>query len=204
MNNKMKAFCIILTVCLLVSACGKGGDETSSDTNNGASSTQKEMISEKKDMLDTSDDMQIEQPSMEEQNFDATKEAATEDLPKETSSDVLEISEKMFLTQINDIYYNFDTYKDKTIIVEGMYTLLYSWDGSERIPGVYRRGPGCCGNDGWGGFFLKYDGELPEENDWVRVTGIPELEVGESFINLYLNVISMEVKEERGAEFVMQ
>ena len=29
------------------------------------------------------------------------------------------------------MYCNFDRYKDKTIIVEGMYAQFYSWDGSE-------------------------------------------------------------------------
>ncbi len=122
----------------------------------------------------------------------------------EDSSQVLEIGEKMFLSQINDIYFNFDDYKDKTIVVEGMYSLLTSWDGGETCPSVYRRGPGCCGNDGWGGFLLRYDGELPQENDWIRVVGTPKLEQDGFFSNLYLEVSSIELKTERGAEFVLQ
>lgn len=58
---------------------------------------------------------------------------------------VLEIGEKMFLTQINDMYFNFDDYRDRTIAVEGMYAPFYSRDGSKTAPVVYRRGPGCCG-----------------------------------------------------------
>lgn len=173
---------MVLAVCLPLSACGNERQEIRTDENRDTISAQE----------------------TKEQNVDVVEESVTNDLSKDTNSDVLEIREKMFLTQINDIYYNFDAYQDKTIIVEGMYTLLYAWDGSKRIPGVYRKGPGCCGNDGWGGFFLKYDGVLPQENDWIRVSGVPELEEGESFITLYLNVTSMEVKEERGAEFVMQ
>lgn len=118
--------------------------------------------------------------------------------------EVLEIPERMFLTQIEDIRLNFDEYEGKTIIVEGMYTHLYSWDGKNTAPVVYRRGPGCCGNDAWGGFLLKYDGEYPEENAWIRVTGTPELIKEGFFHNLYLNVTSIEVKEERGLEFVTQ
>lgn len=117
---------------------------------------------------------------------------------------MLEIGEKMFLTQISDMYCNFDRYKDKTIIVEGMYAQFYSWDGSETAPVVYRNGPGCCGNDGWGGFLLKYDGEFPNENDWIRVTGHPELVTEGYYTNLYINVASLEVKAERGTEFVTQ
>ena len=83
-------------------------------------------------------------------------------------ADILEIGEKMFLTQIDDIYFYFDDYKDKTIIVEGMYSLFYSAEGVKDTPVVFRYGPGCCGNDGWGGFLLNYDGAYPEENEWIR------------------------------------
>ena len=126
--------------------------------------------------------------------------------PPETSADgnTLIISEKMFLTQINDIFYNFDLYKDKTIVVEGMYMLFFNQDGVQDTPAVYRRGPGCCGNDGWGGFLLKYDGDYPEDNAWIKVTGTPELVNNEYFPDLYLNVSSIEVLEERGEEFVSQ
>ena len=55
-------------------------------------------------------------------------------LPSDTQvnrEDVLVISEKMFLTQIIDINFNFDNYKNKTIVVEGMFKMFsketYSW-----------------------------------------------------------------------------
>ena len=53
---------------------------------------------------------------------EAIESAATEAAVPviDTDSDTLEIGEKMFLTQINDIYNNFDLYKDKTVIVEGI------------------------------------------------------------------------------------
>ncbi len=122
----------------------------------------------------------------------------------QADSGVLEISEKMFLTQITDIYLNFDEYRDLTIVVEGMYTLFMNQEGVADTPVVYRRGPGCCGNDGWGGFLLHYDGEYPEDNAWIRVTGTPELVEREYWSDLYLNVTEMEVLETRGEEFVMQ
>ena len=135
---------------------------------------------------------------------DSPNTPVTDTTGESAEGDVLEIGEKMFLTQISDMYCNFDHYKDKTIIVEGMYAQFYSWDGSETAPVVYRNGPGCCGNDGWGGFLLKYDGEFPNENDWIRVTGHPELVTEGYYTNLYLNVASLEVKAERGTEFVTQ
>lgn len=123
----------------------------------------------------------------------------------DTDSDTLEISEKMFLTQINDIYNNFDLYKDKTVIVEGIYAEFISGDETETAPVVFRYGPGCCGNDGWGGFLLHYDGEFPAEDSWIRVTGTPELVTSEAgFTDLYLNVNSLVVKEERGEEYMLQ
>ena len=131
--------------------------------------------------------------------------ASTPAPQRETEDEnVLEIGEKMFLTQINDMYFNFDDYRDRTIAVEGMYAPFYSRDGSKTAPVVYRRGPGCCGNDGWGGFLLKYDGEYPNENDWIRVTGTPELIEEGDYLNLYLHVTSLEVKTERGSEFVIK
>lgn len=119
--------------------------------------------------------------------------------------EVVEITEKMFLTQINDIYYNFNNYENKTVVLEGMYSVFTSTDGTATSPVVYRNGPGCSGNDGWGGFLLRYDGEFPDENDWIRVTGTPVLETNEKgYKNIYLIVSSLEVKDERGAELVLQ
>lgn len=120
-------------------------------------------------------------------------------------SDVIEIKERVFIAQINDIYSNFADYEGKTIIVEGMYSEFQVSEDSPKMPVVYRKGPGCCGNDGWGGFFLRYDGQLPKENDWIRVQGKPLIEEGEDgYYNLFLQVDSLEVKKERGAETVKQ
>ncbi len=118
---------------------------------------------------------------------------------------ILEITEKMFITQINDIYYNFDDYKDRTVAVEGMYAVFYAWDENLASPAVFRYGPGCCENDGWGGFMLDYDGELPEEDDWIRVVGVPKLVTAyDGYIDLYLDVDSIEILDVRGEEYVLQ
>ena len=85
-----------------------------------------------------------------------------------------------------------------------MYGLLFNPEGIQNVPAVYRRGPGCCGNDGWGGFLLYYDGTLPDENAWIRVTGTPEIVENGSFQDLYLNVSELQVLETRGEEFVTQ
>lgn len=122
------------------------------------------------------------------------------DIPE---GDILEIKDKMFLTQINDIYFNYERYKDKTIIVEGMFTYLESYFDNSKFPAVYRRGPGCCGNDGWGGFILDWKGTYPELEAWIKVVGKPVIKEYKGYQDLYLEVVSLDVKQERGLEFVV-
>ncbi len=118
---------------------------------------------------------------------------------------IVEIREKMFIAQIEDIYYNIEDFKDKYIKVEGMYSVIEPEEGDmEKVHFVYRNAPGCCGNDGWAGFVLNYDGEYPNANDWIQVIGTPEIVKNGTYEDLYLNVISIEVMDERGAEFVNQ
>lgn len=151
----------------------------------------------------------------EPQNEDAKEDvmplthlSSTEDLKEmenSKNSDVITINEKVFITQINDIYYNFEDYENKTIVVEGIFSIFESYVSDATAPVVYRNGPGCCNNDGWAGFLLKYDGKLPKENDWIRVKGTPFLDhTEEGYTNLYLTVTSLEVLEKRGAETVAQ
>ena len=122
-----------------------------------------------------------------------------------TKDDVINIREKVFLAQINDIYSNFEDYKDKTIIVEGMFSHFKDNGTGDKVPVVYRKGPGCCGNDGWGGFLLRGLKSEPKENDWVKVTGKPILEKSkDGYYSLYLKVANLEVKKKRGAENVTQ
>lgn len=226
MRNKRKDILLVLLIGILLSACGDGGEKTGFDaapeeSNVGPGSPQvKADMTEairRQDEPSSGVAEETPAPAPKSDSFSVAEEtpapvpkgdsssAPVTEPPSETGEgDNLEIGEKMFLTQINDMYYNFDDYKDKTIIVEGMYARFYTWDGSGTTPVVYRNGPGCCGNDGWGGFLLKYDGEYPNENDWIRVTGTPELVEDGSYLNLYLNVTSLEIKTERGAEFVEQ
>lgn len=117
--------------------------------------------------------------------------------------EVLEITEKLYIAQINDIFYNFEDYEDKIIVVEGMFSIFKSLDGKSEVPVVFRYGPGCCNNDGWGGFLLNYDQEFPKENDWIKVIGTPYIVENGAYKDLYLNVISIEVLETRGLEKVV-
>ena len=119
--------------------------------------------------------------------------------------DIFEIREKMFIAQIEDIYYNIEDFDGKYIKVEGMYSVVEpEGEITESVHFVYRNAPGCCGYDGWAGFLLNFDGVFPNQNDWIQVIGTPEIVKNGMFEDLYLNVISIEVKDERGAEYVNQ
>lgn len=187
----MKKFCITLVLCLLVSGCGNPVGRRGFDA--------------KPPGMDDARTTYSDSRASASEEDDADEEEVPEPYNPDPDSDILEISEKMFLTQINDIYFNFDEYKDKIIIVEGMYASFTTRDGTVKVPVIYRYGPGCCDNDGWGGFLLKYAGQLPQEKDWIRVTGTPELtRTPEGYTNLVLNVISIERKTQHGKEQVMQ
>lgn len=114
------------------------------------------------------------------------------------------IPEKMFITTINAMYVDFKEYKDKVIEVEGMFAFFYNGKGAKEIPAVYRLGPGCCSNDGWGGFPLYYNGPMPPEGVWVRVKGVPEMVKQGKMNNIYLHVISLDILEQAGASYVKQ
>lgn len=211
MRKIWKMMVLTLIICILLSACGNGGGKTGFNVAPPDSNSKEPSLRVESTLPEssTSEEPSSSAPLPETPSPSTPDKASSSPTPmdvgsEEAEGDVLEIGEKMFLSQINDMYFNFDNYKDKTIVVEGMYALFYSWDGSKTSPVVYRNGPGCCGNDGWGGFLLKYDGEYPNENDWIRVTGTPELVEDGYYLNLYLNVTSLEVKTERGAEFVTQ
>jgi uncharacterized membrane protein YcgQ (UPF0703/DUF1980 family) len=122
------------------------------------------------------------------------------------ASGVIEIKEKMFIAQTNDIYVNANDYLGKTIRYEGVFN---QEDGS--VAGqpvtysmVIRYGPGCCGNDGNVGFEVDWDKPYPEVNDWVEAEGVLEQYDEEGTMYLRLKLSSLNVLPERGEETVQQ
>ena len=113
---------------------------------------------------------------------------------------VIEIREKMFIAQYNDILLNLDQYMDSVVKYEGIFGDLSGDDTPYYF--VYRNSPGCCGADGIVGFEVIWDQPYPEENSWVEVVGTLERyeEWGSTYLRLRL--ASLNVKTERGAEFV--
>jgi zinc transport system permease protein len=123
------------------------------------------------------------------------------------AEDIVEIREKMFVEQTNDVYLNPDEYIGRTIRLEGMFGIVESEEGEPPCYYVYRFGPGCCGYDANAGFEVTWgDGgkSYPNENDWTEATGVLESYEydGEQYLRLALS--SLTVKSQRGKERVEQ
>ena len=119
----------------------------------------------------------------------------------------LEVREKMFLTQITELSVNSQDYLGKTIALEGMFTTIGDVATGPVYRLVYRGSPGCCGNDGITGLEVVWDDPAtayPAENDWVRAVGVLEEYTEDGVPYLQLRLISLDVKTERGLEFVTQ
>ena len=114
----------------------------------------------------------------------------------------VDITERLYVSWINEVYTSTDDYLGKTVRLEGMF--LSEEIGENTYRYVYRTGPGCCGNDGsmCGFEFTSADGEYPEENAWIEVVGT--LDRYEENGNYYLTLSDsrVTVKTERGLEVV--
>jgi uncharacterized membrane protein YcgQ (UPF0703/DUF1980 family) len=129
---------------------------------------------------------------------------------KAPQNKVIEIKEKMFIAQTNDIYLNTEDYLGKTIKLEGLFK-QEEYDGRDApYCFVLRYGPGCCGNDGNAGFEVAWDGgytlkpSYPKVDDWVEATGELKYYDEDGYPYLYLALSSLKVLNKRGAEFVSQ
>jgi uncharacterized membrane protein YcgQ (UPF0703/DUF1980 family) len=121
-----------------------------------------------------------------------------------TVNNLIEIKEKMFLAQVNDVYLNVNDYLGKAIKLEG----LFKQEGPYCF--VLRYGPGCCGNDGNVGFEVAWaDGKktpYPKPDSWVEATGVLKsyTEAGNDFLYYYLDLSSLNVVDKQGSEYVLQ
>ncbi|MDR2932018.1 MAG: hypothetical protein LBV27_02820 [Oscillospiraceae bacterium] len=118
------------------------------------------------------------------------------------SGDVVSINERLFIAQTNDIYINAGDYMGKTIQYEGIFKTDYWADMGRTFYYVIRYGPGCCGYDGEAGFEVAWEGDWPKEDDWCEAVGILEEYEENGWPFLRLNLTSLTVLEERGAEYV--
>jgi len=135
---------------------------------------------------------------------------------------VIEIKEKMFIAQTNDVYLNPDEYLGRTIKLEGLFKREQSVYGDYCF--VLRYGPGCCGNDGNAGFEVAWEtpdgphsggaapsaqdahppARYPAVDDWVEAAGVLKKYEEDGIQYLYLALSSLKVQDKRGAEFVTQ
>ena len=123
---------------------------------------------------------------------------------KKSVDDVVEIKEKMFIAQTNEIYINTKDYIGKTIIYEGIFHEAASGDGGGRkYRYVIRYGPGCCPGDvSAAGFEVVWDKGYPKHNDWVKAAGVLEQYDDNGIPALRLALKSLTVLTVRGKERV--
>jgi uncharacterized membrane protein YcgQ (UPF0703/DUF1980 family) len=120
---------------------------------------------------------------------------------------LLEIKEKLFIAQTNDIYLNPEEYMGRRIKLEGLFKTDYYTGNDEPYCFVLRYGPGCCGYDGTAGFEVKWPDGLvagrPDEDDWVEAVGVLDSYDEDGYPYIYLSLTSLTVMNERGAETVL-
>ena len=114
----------------------------------------------------------------------------------------VEIGERMFMTQIDDIYINIDDYLGKIIKYEGIFGMHEDPSTGKTYRYVFRYAPGCCGNDAMSGFEVGWDGNYPSVNDWVEAVGKLGLYEEDGEKHLRINLSSLAVLPNRGAEIV--
>ena len=120
---------------------------------------------------------------------------------------IVEIRDRLFISQVNDVYLNSSDYFGKKIKLEGIYN-EEMWRNS-LYRSIVRYGPGgCCGNDANVGFEVRWPQNSPNEypgvDSWVEATGILRFYFDHSERYIYLDLISLDVKNQRGMEYVSQ
>ncbi len=141
----------------------------------------------------------------------------TEDASLNNNEEVIKVMESVYADYINDMYLDRNKYIGKTIEVEGMFTILEE-DNSNLY--VYRlldvmehsheeehnhvhehdeHNHECMEKkEIKAGFNFIYDGDLPKENDWIKVVGTLQ----EKDDDLVINAKSVEIMQDRGLEKV--
>jgi uncharacterized membrane protein YcgQ (UPF0703/DUF1980 family) len=128
-------------------------------------------------------------------------------VPLVSDGEVIEIKDKLFVAQTNELYVNAADYLGKTIKYEGIF-VGYTWENNGTVYySVIRYGPGCCGNDANCGLEVKWTDEqteYPNQDDWVEVVGVLEEYEEDGYKYLRLALTSLTVLDTRGNEFVTQ
>ncbi|GHV43086.1 hypothetical protein AGMMS49546_23670 [Spirochaetia bacterium] len=136
----------------------------------------------------------------------------SEQIPVKSTEEntVIEIREKMFMAQTNDIYLNPEDYIGKTIKLEGLFKAEQYAENAPPYCFVLRYGPGCCGSDGNAGFEVAWNEQTavaktyPNIDDWVEAVGTLKTYEEDGYPYLYLALSDLNVLDQRGAEYVTQ
>ncbi|GHV95432.1 hypothetical protein AGMMS50293_17520 [Spirochaetia bacterium] len=127
---------------------------------------------------------------------------------------VIEIREKMFIAQTNDVYLNPEDYIGKTIKLEGLFKAEQYAENTPLYCFVLRYGPGCCGSDGNAGFEVAWNEQrstaptaaktYPNIDDWVEAVGVLKTYEEDGYPYLYLALTDLTILDQRGVEYVTQ
>lgn len=214
-KEKIIFFVFGLALLFSLSGCGTGtpashqnqnaAQENSGITEGGAFQTTEEADTEEQTSEETKEETENKIFSSGDtmdydQYIDNTPNTAE---PRDYTEEEIEvdITEKLYVSYINDIYVNAESYIGKMIRIEGMY-LGETYEGQNYYY-VYRKGPGCCSNDGdMAGFEFTYNGDMPKNGDWIEVVGTLRQYMEGQLAYLTLDAVSVTVKDERGAEEV--
>lgn len=193
MKKGMSLLAIVLGVSLMMTGCKMQNNREEQQSNKAQETTQEVILEKDVDPTDTL----------------STSETVAEDNgnlnTENTSENMIEITEKMYVTYINEIYTNTEAYEGKKIKLEGMFTSAYDESTKQTYYFVYRTGPGCCNNDGsMCGFEFTTKDRIPVENDWIEVVGTLESYEENGYTYLNLKDAQVTIKEERGQEVVYQ
>jgi len=175
---------MLLAILLVLPACSSKDETTDAPTNSIGTAS-----------VDVGD---------ESSATDDGTQTDTETNANSADTDIIDIGEKMFVGQMNDIYANTDDYIGKTIRYEGFYVCYEDESTGASYPCIIRNGPGCCGYDSQVGFEFSWDGELPQDDDWCRLTGVVAIYQEDGFDYIKIDATNLEILPVRGNDTVTQ
>jgi len=117
--------------------------------------------------------------------------------------EMINIRERMFATQVSDIYTNPGNYVGKAVRYEGFY-IEEEYGAGEVFRAVIRMSSDGCCEPTRAGFEIVWDQPYPKFNDWVEVTGVLDEYEEDGELIVFVRVVSLRVLAVRGAEFVTQ
>ena len=209
-----KGMAIILLAAFMLTACSDAGADSSSDApvvNPRTISDQNDSEDTNEDTDDSTSDVTDSQTAMsaeDEARYMKDARELEESLREyeeinRNNKEVINIEEKIYLSQMTDIYMNTEDYVGRIISMEGY--MLPDEEDDDIVGAVVRDTPGCCGDDGLTGISFIWDGDCPEDNDWLKVTGVLTFRcTEEGDLYLVIEADEAEVLTERGREFVSQ